>query len=414
MEVLGVQIPRLNQVPRAVRWGVFGAVAAAFLTLALRPAPLPVDVARAARGPLRVTVDEEGETRVRERFVMAAPTTGRLLRIDLDEGDPIEPGALLAQIVPVPLGPRAFASARARLEGANANKRAADSQIALTRAALDQARRATQRADQLREAGTLSTEQLENTRLDEVSREKEYDSARFAARAADQEVEAARAALLSAERPALVDAGRDGACERPSHCVAVHSPIAGRVLRVLEESERIVTAGTPLLEVGDPESLEIVVDVLSSDAVRIRPGASIDVEGWGGDRPLRGRVRRVEPSGFTKVSALGVEEQRVNVIGEFLDPATALGDGYRVEVRIVVWEASDVLQIPSSALFRRGAEWTVFVLEGRRARLRAVEVGQMGGFDAEIRAGLEAGDTVILHPSDRVEDGVRVLPLDED
>jgi HlyD family secretion protein len=210
-----------------------------------------------------------------------------------------------------------------------------------------------------------------------------------------------------------VPGASDGGCAG-SACFHVLSPINGRVLRVLEESQRIVPAGLPLLVVGDPSRLEIVVDVLSTDAVRIRPGATLFVEDWGGEQALEARVRRVEPSGFTKTSALGVEEQRVNVIADLLEPAPGLGDGYRVEARIVVWEADNVLRVPASALFRQGQRWSVFVLDAGRARLRAVDVGERGTLQVQVLGGLSEGERVVVHPSDRVADGVRVeaAPVD--
>jgi HlyD family secretion protein len=374
----------------------------------LRPDPVPVDVAPVVRSPLRVTVDEEGETRVRDRFTITAPTAGRLLRSELDAGDAAEPGMLLASIEPLPLDPRTQAGARARLEGAEATRRAAQAQVALTNAALEQARRSTARAGQLREKGTLSAEAHELALLEQTRREQEYAAARFAADAADHDVEAARAELLSAQDGSR---GPARAAPAPTSRIEVRSPAAGRVLRVLEESERIIAAGTPLLEIGDPDSLELVIDVLSTDAVRIHPGARVLVEEWGGEGALEARVRRVEPSGFTKVSALGVEEQRVNVIADLAEPNRALGDGYRFEARIVVWEGPDVLQVPASALFRHGGAWSVFVVEGGRARRRDVEMGQRGGFAAEIRTGLSPGETVVLYPSDRLADGVRIRSL---
>ncbi len=373
-----------------------------------RPAPIPVDVGRVTRGALRVTVDEEGETRVRQRYVVAAPTTGHLLRITLDEGDAVERGAVLARIEPAPLDPRDLASAEARLEAAMAKKHAADADMERARAALGQARRDRGRADRLREAGTLSQEAHEAARLAETSAAREYEASRFAAEAANHEVEAARATLLAAQAPALQDGGPDDVC---SPCVEVRAPVSGQVLRVLEESERIVPAGTGLLELGDPSSLEVVADVLSTDAVRIRPGAPFLVEDWGGPGALEARVRRVEPSAFTKVSALGVEEQRVNVIADLVEPEPTLGDGYRVEARIVVWEGEAVLQLPTSALFRRGGQWNVFVVEGGVARRREVRAGHQGRFETEIVEGLAEGEAVILHPSDRVADGVRVEAL---
>jgi HlyD family secretion protein len=388
-------------------------VAAALGALALgwwmlRAPAVTAELAEVTRGPLRVTVDEEGETRVRRRYVIAAPTTGRLLRIELDEGDPVEVGAMVARIEPSPLDPRDEAAARARLEAAQAQKSAAAARVALAEASLAQARRDAERADRLREAGAKSAEETEQARLRRIQAEQEVEAARFAADAADHEVEAARAVLIATRRPSAVPPRAPaGPCDA-TPCIDVRSPVAGEVLRVLEESERIVAAGMPLLEIGDPGDLEIVVDVLSADAVRIRPGAEMEIDDWGGEKPLRGRVQRIEPSGFTKVSALGVEEQRVNVLGDFVDGTGNLGDGYRVEARVVVWEAADVLRVPGSALFRRGERWHVFVAERGRARLRAVEIGHRGTFDAEVQTGLEPGERVVLHPSDRIQDGVRL------
>ena len=396
---------------------VLGALAAAALALAwlvLRPAPQRVDVARATLGPLQVTVDEEGETRVRERFVVAAPTTGRLLRMALDEGDRVEAGQLVARIEPVPLDPRDRASAEARLQAAQANKSAAEARVALARAALEQARRNAGRADRLREAGTLSQEAYEAVQLEATRARQDSEAARFAADAADHEVEAARAALIASSGRAPAEApapdGGNGSCA-PNPCVLVHAPVSGSVLRIHEESERTVVAGTPLLSLGDPGALEIVVDVLSTDAVQVRPGALVLVEDWGGDGALRARVRRIEPSAFTKISALGVEEQRVNVIADLLDESPGLGDGFRVEARIVTWQADQALQVPASALFRRGDAWVVFVVEGGVARVREVGVGPRSRTAVEIRDGLREGDTVVLHPGDRLHDGVRVEPL---
>lgn len=392
------------------------ALGAAFLVGAayflMRAPSVPVELAEVSRGPLRVTVDEEGETRVRERFVVAAPTSGRLLRIAVDEGDPVEAGAVVARLVPSPLDPRDEAAAHARLEAAEAQKSAAEARRTLAEAALAQARRDAERADLLRKAGTISAEAEEQARLGLTRASADTRAAGFAVDAAQHEAQAARAALMSARAPAPRAGVKSEACsDGGAPCVEVRAPVPGEVLRILEESERIVLAGTPLLELGDPADIEIVVDVLSSDAVRIRPGAEMIVEDWGGDAPLRARVRRVEPSGFTKVSALGVEEQRVNVIGEFAEAPGGLGDGFRVEARIVVWEAADVVRVPGSALFRRGDAWNVFVVEGSRARRREVEVGQRGAFEAEVSAGLAPGERVVLHPSDRVQDAARVRPL---
>lgn len=395
---------------RRIAFALAAAAGALALWWLLRPQPLLVDVAQVRRAPLVATVDEEGETRVRDRYTVAASTSGRLLRIALDEGDAVAAGAVVARIEPAPLDPRDLAVTQARLEAAEATQRASEARMQRAEAALAQARRDAQRAERLHRAGTLSDDAREQARLAETSAVREHEEASFASDAATHAVEAERALLLAAT--AAPYGGGDGGaippCAGDTPCVEVHAPVAGRVLRVLVESETIVLAGTPLLEVGDPGALEIVSDLLSRDAVRVSPGARVMVEDWGGPGALEARVRRVEPSGFTKVSALGVEEQRVNVIADLVAPEPRLGDGYRVEVRIVTWEGADVAQIPASALFRKGEVWAVFVAEGGRARQRVVEVGEQAPFDVEIRAGLEPGETVVLHPSDRLRDGVRV------
>lgn len=383
-----------------------GLLGVAGLFWLLRPARIAVDVAEVRRGALRQTVDEEGETRVRQRYTIAAPTTGRLLRIGIDEGQDVAAGATVAQIEPAPLDPRDLASARARLEAAEATKRAADAGVRRTEAALEQAKRDAARAERLFQAGTLSTDGREKAKLAEIDAAQAFEAARFAADAALHEVEAARAVLLATGTPRAP--GTACADERP--CVDVRAPVAGRVLRIFEESERIVAAGMPLVEIGDPASIEIVVDILSTDAVRVSPGARVSIEEWGGEGDLEARVHLVEPSAFTKVSALGVEEQRVNVIAHLASPEPRLGDRYRVEARIVLWEGEDVIQVPASALFRHGTAWAVFVVDGGRARLREIEVGHLATFDAEIVRGLTVGESVILHPSDRVSDGTRVVP----
>lgn len=386
-----------------------GALALGVAYWLLRPAPIAVDVATVQRGALRVTIDEEGETRVRQRYTVAAPTSGRLLRIEVDEGQNVEAGAVVARVEPAPLDPRDLAAARARLESAEATQRAADAGVRRSQAALAQARRDATRAEQLHRAGTLATDSRERAKLAETSAAQEFEAARFAADAAAHEVEAARAALLATSAPGPDEAlAPSETCAGGPPCVAARAPVAGRVLRVFEESERIVVAGTPLVEVGDPASLEIVVDILSTDAVRVASGSRVVVEDWGGEGVLEGRVRQVEPSAFTKVSALGVEEQRVNVIADLVAPEPRLGDRYRVEARIVVWEGDGVIQVPASALFRQGADWAVFVADGNTARLRSVQAGHQAAFDAEIERGLEVGETVILHPSDRIRDGTRI------
>ncbi|MFQ5668696.1 MAG: efflux RND transporter periplasmic adaptor subunit [Candidatus Binatia bacterium] len=380
-------------------------LAVALLVFILRPAAVQVDVVPVARGRLRVTVDEEGYTRVRDRFVIAAPIAGRLARIALRAGDTVERGTVVARMRPLPLDPRARAEAMARLHAAEAASREAEARAEKARVALQQAQRTGTRARHLGKTGVIAVEERELAELEETARRKELEAATFAARAA-----AARAALLApgAENgQALV-----AACEaQPETCLELRSPIRGEVLRVDEQSERTVAAGTPLLELGDPRALEVVVDVLSADAVQVKPGALVLIENWGGGQPLHARVRVVEPSGFTKVSALGVEEQRVNVIADFVDPAVPVADGYRVEARIVVWEGDDVLKVPSSALFRHDGAWAVFTMEAGRAHRRVINVGHRSAVEAQILDGLDEGSMVIRHPSDRIADRVRVAPL---
>lgn len=381
--------------------------AALLLWLAMRPDPVRIDVGRVTRGPLVVTVDEEGRTRVRDRYVVAAPVSGRLQRIEREEGDVVAVGDVVARIDPAPLDPRTRAQAEARLEQALATKRESEARVRQATAALAQAERELLRARKLAAAGTLAEQNRELAELAHTSRVQELGAVREAADAATHEVEAAEATLLQAREGAVAGDGRVG----DDSLLEVRAPAAGQVLRIPEKSQRVVAVGTPLLEVGDPARLEIVVDVLSADAVKIRPGAAMRLEAWGGEAALVGRVRRVEPSGFTKLSALGVEEQRVNVIGDFEGEPGALGDGYRLEARIVVWEGDDVLQLPASALFRRGGEWHVFALDGSVVRLRPVTIGARSSEAAELLSGLAEGDTVVLHPTDKLADGVRVAPF---
>lgn len=374
---------------------------AAFAAMALRPQPVTVETARTVRGPLRVTIDEEGETRVRHRYVLGAPVAGRLERIALDEGDAVTAGQVVARLDPVPLDPRAREQAEARLAAAQAAKREAESRVARERAALAEARRQLARAERLGAEKIVPAEELDAARTAARTAESDLKSASFHARAAAWDVESARAALLES-RPGSAASGK---------AIQLHSPVAGSVLRVCEECEKVVPAGAELIELGDPRDLEVVVDVLSSDAVKILPGAPMLLDpGTEGDSrgELRARVRRIEPSGFTKVSPLGVEEQRVNVVGDLVDPPGRLGDHYRVEARIVLWEGGDVLKVPAGALFRRPGGWAVFTVENGRARLRGVKAGHRNPDEVEILGGLNEGASVIVHPSDAVQDGARV------
>jgi HlyD family secretion protein len=369
--------------------------AGAWAGLALRPQPVSVETARVSRGPLRVTVDEDGETRIHHRYVVGAPVAGRLERITLHPGDAVTAGGVVAQLDPVPLDPRTREQAKARLAAAEAAQREADAGVLHARAELDQARRTRQRMERLAAEKVIAADQAEAARTAASTAESDLAAARFRARATGFDVENARAALI--------EAGGDG----KGGSVPVLSPIDGLVLRVCEECDKVVPAGTALLELGSPGELEVVVDVLSSDAVEIRPGAPMQLDAGGGVR-LNARVRTVEPAGFTKVSPLGVEEQRVNVIGDFVDPPKGLGDRYRVEAKIVLWEGGDVLKVSTGALFREGQDWAVYTVENSRARRRPVRIGHRNPDEAEILSGLKAGETVIVHPSDAIGEGGKV------
>jgi HlyD family secretion protein len=310
----------------------------------------------------------------------------------------VDRDAVVACLTPQPLDPRARSQAEARLDEAVDAAAAAEATVAQGRAALEQSRREQERSKRLAAQNAISARDAELAQLDEESRHRELEAAEARLNAARHQVEEARSAL----RAAAAVGKRD--------CFDVHAPIAGRVLRVVQQSERVVMAGSPILEIGDPSRLDVVAELLSEDAVKVQPGDTMLVENWGGEGIAIARVRRVEPSGFTKVSALGVEEQRVRVVGEFPAPPPGLGDGYRVDVRIVLWRGDSLLQVPSTALFRRNGGWRVFVVEDGRIESREVQVGREGGGRTEVRGGLDAGALVVRHPSDRIEEGVRARP----
>jgi HlyD family secretion protein len=376
------------------------AVAAAIAS-AYRPRPVAVDLEEVTRGPFEVTVTEPGKTRVKDRYTISAPVGGRLERLSLKAGDAVEEGQVIARLGsldPPLLDARSRAQADAQVRAAQAGREQAEAGVQRARTALEFARAEVARYEKLAASGSITPQSLETARFEERGRAQELASAQSAVRIAEQQLELARAARGRMEQRPTQHEGLD-----------IHPPVRGWVLRVMQESEGAVAPGTPLMEIGDPDVLEVVVDVLSQDAVRIRPGARARIENWGGDYPLEGRVRRVEPSAFTRVSALGVEEQRVNVLITLEEPVErrkALGDGYRVEARITLWADKDVVRVPESALFRQGAGWAVFLAEDGRVRLRAVKPGQRNGLQAQVLEGLKPGDRVIVHPGDNVKDGV--------
>lgn len=363
----------------------------------LRPEPLALDLAVAVRGSLRQSLHAEGKTRVRDRYVVAAPVTGRLDRTHVRVGDSVVAGAVLASLAPTPLDLRSRRQAEAQVAALEDACRSATAQVRAAAAALEQARRERLRADSLAAGGHIAAAGREAAQLAETTRARELEGAEARAETAEHDLERARAALAAA-----------GVEQGGGPRTVLRAPVAGRVLLLLEESDRVILAGTPVLELGDVSRLEIVSDLLTTEAVLVRPGDTVLVEGWGGDSALLARVRRVEPSGFTKVSALGVEEQRVNMVADLDRVPPELGDRFRVEVRIVLWGAADVLTIPESALVRDGEGWVVYQVVDGRLRRQPVTVGHVGGFAVEIRSGLEPGDVVVRHPGAGVVEGVRV------
>ena len=347
-----------------------------------RPQPIPVDLAVISAGPIQLTVSDEGETRVKDVFVVSAPLAGAMRRITLKAGDAVTAQkTVVARIAP---SDPTFLDARSEREARAAVRRA--------EAERDFAQAELKRYRQLAGQGVVSAN--------------DRDAAERRAQTAAAALEEARA-RLTAPSVARRRAGPD--CD----CVDVYSPVSGSVLRVLQESEAVVASGAPLIQIGNPGDLEIVVDLLSTDAVRVEPGQRVLIEAWGGGPPLNGAVRRVEPFGFTKVSALGIEEQRVNVVIDFTDPPTVwarLGHGYRVEPRIVLAEAASVLKVPQAALFREQGQWAVFVADGGRAGLRNVELGLENGLEAQVLKGLAAGERVVLQPGGRITAGVGLKP----
>jgi HlyD family secretion protein len=376
---------------------VIGALAG----VAVWPSAVAVDLGTLSRGPLVVTIDEEGQTRVRDRYVVSAPVSGRVMRIELEPGDRVRRGAIVARVraeAPPLLDARARAEAQAAVDAARAALGRARADEQHVRAEFTQLQRELARTRELAKAELVATQELEASDAAARVAEESANAAAFTVRAAASELQRAEARLNAGD----VDTGT---------IVAVTAPVSGVVLKRIRESESVIGAGEPLLEIGDPSRLEIVADLLSTDAVRVSRGARAVIEQWGGRTPLDATVRRVEPSGFTKVSALGVEEQRVNVVLDFMDPVAAwaaLGDAYRVEVRIVTWEARQVLRVPTSALFRVGAEWAVYRVENGRTQSAIVSVGHQTGQMAEVTTGLSDGASVVLHPGDTLTDGVRV------
>ena len=394
--------PRGGKIRSLVAWSLVLAVVG-LIAWGLRPHPIEVETGVVARGPLTVYVIEEGKTRIRNRYVLSAPVDGHMRRVDLRPGAPVEANKTLLTAIEPSLAPlldaRSKATAEARIQANEAARLLAEQSLAAAVTGRDFALTNWNRVKNLHEKGTISGTDRDIVEREYQLRDRETRRAEFALKVAEYELAQAKAALLQIESPAT-DAS-----------IEVRSPVSGSVLRVLQESAAVVRAGTPILEVGDPSDIEIEAEILSRDAVTIVPGARAEIEQWGGDTPLTARVHRVEPAAFTKISALGVEEQRVIVRCDLVDPpraAEALGDRFRVDVKVAVWRSDDSLLIPAGALFREGNRWKTFLFDHGRARNVAVEAGRTDGRTTQVLDGLAAGTEVLLHPPDSVKDGSTV------
>jgi HlyD family secretion protein len=422
-----------------------GVIAVGGIVMGLRPQPVPVETAQVTVGPLRVSVEEEGKTRLRSRYVVSAPVAGAMSRLTVKAGDRVQSGQVIARLSPAVapfLDPRSRDMSEARVGVAEASLEAAQARVRVAESALEVAhsrvgpleeqqksaqvdldywKREQTREEALVKSGDLPAQRLDRTRTEIARAEAAVSAAKRTVESAKMQIDSAAAELASANaqlRPlnAEVTAAKAqlrGASAHPpaAETVPVIVPASGRVIRVIQESEAVVAPGAPLIEVGDANAIEVEVEVLSPDAVQMGPGTRVLLSGWGGTGTLEARVRVIEPGGFTKVSALGVEEQRVRVIADIVSPEeqwSKLGDGYRVEGSFVLWEGERVLQLPANALFRHEGGWAVFVIEDGKAVRKKVEVGHRTGLAAEVVGGLKEGDTVVAHPDETVEDGKMV------
>lgn len=397
----------MNKLPRRIAMLLLGTVFISAVWYLLRPAPLSVDVATISVGPLTVTASEDGVTRIRERYEVSTPLAGRVLRLTHNVGDAVSADeTILARMEPTHpdlLDPRAVAQAQARVMAAQRRLEIARLELQTAKARAEHAETERVRLYQLRAQDAVSEAELNEATLASQLKSDAQRAAQYAIEIADYELELERSALL------LTTA--DGSNEAGKMELEIPAPIHGRILRILHENTAVVPAGTVLMEIGDPQDLEILVDVLSRDAVRIKPGASVRILRWGGDVPLHGTVRHVEPSGFTKFSALGVEEQRVNVVIDLVESAESrqsLGDAYRVEAEITLWHADKILKIPTHSLFRIGDKWAAFLVRDGLAIQRELKIGQMNDREAEVIEGAIEGEIVIEYPGDNVRSGLRV------
>jgi HlyD family secretion protein len=399
--------PRPRRWSKTIPW-LIGIGLISLIVAGLWPKAQPVEIATISRGAMTVTIDEEGKTRVKNRYVISSPVAGLLRRIDWKPGAEVVAGKTVMAVLETKaadlLDSRSQAQAEAKVRAAQAAFEQVAAQRQSVAATAKLALTDFSRITQLYQAGSVSKQEFEAAELRHTNAEQNSRAAGFALNVSEYELQQARALLMTGYQ-------NNGNQVEP---LVITSPVSGRVLRVFQESERVVSAGMPLLEVGDPTDIEARIEVLSRDAVGILPGARTELLKWGGDKALTGRVRLIEPAAFTKISALGVEEQRVNVMVDILDPLSnrpTLGDEYRVDARIVTWESSDVLKSPAGALFQNGDDWETYVLEHGVARLQKVQIGRSNGLETEIISGLQDGHQVVVYPGDKISDGVRVTPM---
>ncbi len=368
-------------------------VVTAILIVVMRPSPLQVDSEFVFRGELIVTLDGEGSTRVRDSYTVASPVNGRVERIRLEEGEIVHKNSIVARVTSPPLNAREFDEAQARSRSAEAlleAVRAGERQVAID---LQQAERKFKRYSNLYHNGAVSSETYEDVRTAWQVLQKQYQAARLNVESARYDLDAVRSVINQSE------SGRS---------VELSAPDSGRVLRIFEKSERVVPAGTPLVEIGDSRNIEVVIDVLSADAVKVEHGMQVQVEEWGGGTVLSGKVRTVEPAAFTKISALGIEEKRVNIIVDLEDDEVKLGDNFRVQAKIILWRGKDILQVPVSSIFRGDEGWNAFRINGSRAEIVPITIGRRGAYYAEVLDGLEEGESVVIHPTNDLDNGMRV------
>jgi len=380
------------RLPKHLGWILSGIGLLALIVFALIPKPIVIEQGHATKQLLRQTIDAEGKIRYVDHYVINIPITGMISNVIKEPGDSVHVGEVIAWYTPPALDERQRAQAISRLDAARSMRSEAQEQRKAMSPMMDQAARRAERFARLLTEGAVPKEQAENARDAYEQLSKQVAGAELRIRTAEYEIEAARAALGAA----------------PGSRLQITSPMTGVVLRRFEEFERLLPAGSPIVEVGNAERLEVVIDVLSAEAVKIRKGMDVLIEGWGGDEVLHAQVFKIEPAARVKVSALGVEEKRVYVIASFTNAPAALGDAYKADAKIVLWEGRNVLTVPLGALMRQRDAWTVYGIEGGKARRREVVVGHRSALAAEIVSGLDEGVAVVLHPPEKLEDGSSV------